>query len=146
MELTLYREPSVDGCTFGRLFINGTEQCFSLEDEVRAGPKVYGETAIPAGRYQVVISKSKRFGKMLPLLLNVPGFDGIRIYSGNNIDQTAGCLLVGRLRDGHQLLQSRAALEPLMGILAAAQAKGERMWITVINPSKDIERSARMNA
>jgi hypothetical protein len=135
MELTLYREPSVDGCTFGRMFINGTEQCETLEDAVHDGPKVYGETAIPAGRYRVVISKSQRFGKMLPLLLNVPNFEGIRIHSANRIDQTEGCVLVGRLRDGHQLLQSRAALEPLMSILAAAQAKGERMWITVINPT-----------
>lgn len=145
MEITLYREPSVNGCTFGRLFINGTEQCATLEDAVHGGPKVAGETAIPAGRYQVVISKSKKFGKMLPLLLNVPNFEGIRIHIGNSKVDTSGCVLVGRLRNGHQLLQSRAALEPLMSILAAAQAKGERMWITVINPT-DRERPAVMNA
>jgi len=133
MNLLIQREPSVDGATVGRLFINGHFMCWTLEDVVRApGVKIYGETAIPAGTYKILINKSRRFGKMLPLIIGVENFTGIRIHSGNDADDTSGCILVGFARQGdNKILTSRAALESLMAILAPAQARGEEMSITI---------------
>lgn len=138
VEVTVQREPSVDGCTFGRLTIDGSEfTCDTLEDVVRAGPKVYGETAIPAGRYVVRITPSAHFGRLMPELLGVPGFQGVRIHQGNGSIDTAGCLLVGFGRIPAGITRSREAFAPLMARLAAAQAAGDRIWITLLNaPSR----------
>lgn len=133
MELELLREPSRDGCTIGRLAVDGAFCCWTLEDVVRDGPKVQGETAIPAGRYRVSITKSKRFGVMLPLIENVPGFEGVRIHAGNTAADTDGCVLVGQSRGVRSILGSRAALGELQGRLARALASGDRVWITVRN-------------
>src|SRR5437773_6046728 len=95
MELLLRRRASAHGCTIGELVVDGVFECYSLEDEVRGGPKIPGQTAIPAGRYRVVITPSQRFGRLLPLLEDVPGFEGIRIHAGNTSADTAGCILVG---------------------------------------------------
>ena len=48
--------------------------------------KIPGHTAIPEGSYPVVISKSPRFKKWLPLVQGVPDFEGIRIHAGNYPD------------------------------------------------------------
>jgi hypothetical protein len=90
MELLLQRKPSADGCTIGQLFVDGVFCVFTLEDVVRDGPKIAHETAIPAGRYRVDVTRSQRFGRMLPILLTVPGFDGIRIHPGNVAADTSG--------------------------------------------------------
>jgi hypothetical protein len=134
MDLVLRRRPSVDGCTLGELFVNGVHECFTLEDMVRDGPKIAHETAVPAGRYEVVITKSQRFGKMLPLLLNVSGFDGIRIHSGNTAADTSGCILVGQRAAVDSVLDSRLAMAELQPKIAGALARGERVFITIKNP------------
>jgi hypothetical protein len=77
MMLVLQREPSTARCTFGEIRIDGVHRCFTLEDVVRApGVKIPGETAIPAGTYQITITESPRFKRPLPLLVDVPGFTG----------------------------------------------------------------------
>lgn len=82
--------------TIGHILIGGQLFCHTLEDVVRKRgmPKVYGETAIPSGRYQVKVTHSPKFGKMLPELVNVPNFSGIRMHGGNKVEDTLGCILV----------------------------------------------------
>jgi hypothetical protein len=134
MQLRLEREPSVDGATIGRLFINDAFKFWTLEDVVRApGVKIYGETAIPFGTYRVILNKSARFGRMLPLVIGVENFTGIRIHSGNDAADTAGCILVGLGRMGdNTIITSKEALEKLMAILAPAQASGEGITISIV--------------
>jgi hypothetical protein len=133
MELTLIRRPSAKGCTLSEWYINGLRECFGVEDVVRpAGQKVFGKTAIPAGTYQVVNTYSPRFGKYLPLLLNVPGYAGVRIHPGNSATDTEGCLLPGlSLRpDGTGVQQSVVAFNALFAKLKAAEKK-ERIMLTI---------------
>lgn len=98
MELNLYRHTynvRGDRNIIGDLFIDGEFFCYTLEDERRAdGVKVYGETAIPTGTYNVKLTKSNRFKRLMPLLIDVPLFSGIRIHGGNTSKDTLGCILV----------------------------------------------------
>lgn len=131
MELTLARFDATPYRTIGQLGIDGVFAAFTLEDPVHEGVKIFGETAIPQGRYQVVINRSVRFQRMLPLLLAVPGFSGIRIHAGNTSVDTAGCILVGLNRDVDSILQSQLALAAVQRSIAGALAKGDGVWITV---------------
>jgi hypothetical protein len=133
MQLVLQRQPSANGCTIGRLTIDGQPECWTLEDVVRppGAPKVYGQTAIPAGTYRVTVSMSPRFKTRLPLLLAVPGFEGIRIHPGNTEDDTEGCILVGQDKGKNAILRSRAAFEKLLPKLEAALARGEPITIEI---------------
>lgn len=141
MELTVHRQPTVDEITFGTLAVNGIFFCHTLEDAVR-DHKLLHDTAIPAGTYTVVIDRSQRFQRMLPRLLNVPGFEGIRIHPGNTTADTSGCILVGDRRTTTSIRESRIAFERLMSVLAPTFAKGEKITITVLNPTPNTERVA----
>ena len=142
MELYLRRTPSRKTCTISPLFIDDTSLhgCWILEDVVRevAGEpvakwKVQNETAIPRGRYKVVMSLSKRFKKVTPELLKVPGFTGIRIHAGNKSIDTEGCLIAGTAigDDNESVTGSRIACNALVEKIAAAIYEGEEVWITV---------------
>jgi hypothetical protein len=122
VNLELKRRWLTPRSTIGELFVDGVLECFILEDRYRPPPekKVYGQTAIPCGRYEVRITHSPRFGVDLPLLINVPGYEGVRIHPGNTADDTEGCLLPGRRRAADQLFESRLAFEPLFAKLKAA--------------------------
>ena len=100
--MRLIREPSRDDCTHGVLFIDGHFECHILEDVIRERPgqpvetwKIIGRTAIPEGEYQIALTQSQRFGRVLPLLVDVPGFAGVRLHPGNASLDTDGCLLPG---------------------------------------------------
>ncbi|RNC65802.1 DUF5675 family protein [Proteiniphilum sp. X52] len=98
MKLRLERFFFGDKYTVGRLFIDDKYFCDTLEDRVRdlaSEEKVYGETAIPAGTYEVRVTWSPKFKRNLPLLMGVPHFTGIRIHRGNYPKDTLGCILVG---------------------------------------------------
>lgn len=126
--------PQVCGqtCTIGEMLINGERKCFTLEDVVRPdGEKVYGETAIPTGRYRVDITFSNRFQRDMPLLLSVPNFEGIRIHPGNTAVDTHGCILVGMDRSGDSILNSRVAYTLVFADIRDALDRGEEVWCEV---------------
>lgn len=138
MNLTLIRRWFTDRSTTGELFLEGEQarQCCTLEDPVRQGPKVPGETAIPAGRYQVLVTHSARFKRPLPLLVNVPGFEGVRIHPGNAPCDTEGCILVGRTMAPDRVLRSREAFGALFPRIQAAVDTGP-VWLTILERRAD---------
>lgn len=97
MKLTIVRINYNDKTTIGRLYINNEFFCYTLEDKVRPkGVKVYGETAIPSGKYKVIVSYSPKFKKLLPEILNVPMFSGIRMHGGNSSINSSGCVILAK--------------------------------------------------
>jgi hypothetical protein len=128
MKLLLNRFHLAPTYTIGKLSIDGKPFCDVIEDVVRdknkdgdlqdAGEaKVYGQTAIPYGTYKVQLTMSNRFKKVLPLLLNVPEFEGIRIHAGNTAEDSHGCLLVGENKEKGKVINSAVTMEKLMAIL-----------------------------
>ena len=134
MELTLNRIFLGSSATIGELLINDKHLCDTLEDRVRPeGEKVYGKTAIPEGTYKVKLTHSPRFKKILPEILNVPNFSGIRIHTGNSSKDTEGCILVGTW-DGEKedwVGSSKIAFDELMTLLEEATDNKEKITITV---------------
>lgn len=130
MHLRVIREPSTTAATLGILLIDGVFACWTLEDVVRA-VKIPGETAIPAGRYDVRLSLSQRFQKVLPELLAVPGYSGIRVHAGNGVGDTQGCVLVGRKRTTNGVLESKLALMEVMEYLRRATTAGDLITISI---------------
>jgi hypothetical protein len=107
MKIELERRWKRKGYTIGVLSVNGQRICEAVEDEDRGlssdmplkelqAKKIKGQTAIPTGTYKVVITYSPRFKKQLPLLQDVPGYEGVRIHPGNTAKDTEGCILCGR--------------------------------------------------
>ena len=93
--------------------------------------KIIGKTAIPTGRYRILITRSRRFGRWLPLLLNVKGFEGIRIHAGNKPEDTKGCILLGFNRRKGYVLNSTQCVQQLMRRMTEAMEKGERVFVEV---------------
>lgn len=138
MKLALERTWPSEECTIGALYLDDKLECFTLEDVVREIPgasvkdwKIPGATAIPAGLYQVVITPSPRFGRELPLLLDVPGFEGVRIHPGNTAEDTEGCILLGTSRGVDSVHQSRKAFEKLFVKIQDAILAGEDVWLDI---------------
>lgn len=129
MKLELKREHGTLKYTLGSLYIDGVYFCKTLEDQERE-EKIKGETAIPLGTYEVIVTYSNRFGMLMPLLLNVPNFEGIRIHSGNTHEDTEGCILVGKPLRADFIQQSRDTYVQLMKLINAARPKS-KIWITI---------------
>ena len=133
MKLRLERTWCGATCTIGQLYIDGATECFTLEDIVRPdGVKLYGETAIPAGTYNVIVTPSNRFKRDLPLVENVPGFEGIRIHPGNTAEDTDGCILVGRTKGPSFVGESRAAFADLFLQIKDALDAGDKVTLEVV--------------
>lgn len=134
MEIRVTRKPTASNkYTPGimELLDDKSFRSFTLEDPIRK-VKIKGDTAIPAGRYEVILNMSNRFGKYMPLLLNVPGFEGVRIHAGNKKEDTEGCILVGYedSSDGFMGLSVKA-FNDLMARLSRVEKK-EKIWITIV--------------
>lgn len=112
MKLLLKRLHKTNNSTVGELSINGKFECYTLED-IERDVKIPSKTAIPKGDYVVEISFSNRFKKEMPILLNVPNFEGVRIHSGNTAADTEGCILVGQTRGLDTVGKSRLAFAEL---------------------------------
>lgn len=137
MILTLKRSNHTAKATIGSLFIDGAFECFTLEDVVRP-VKIAGETAIPAGRYEIIINFSNRFQRRMPLLLNVPNFDGVRIHTGNTDADTHGCILVGKHKAVNKITGSRSAYSALFKKLDKA-LKTEKAFLDIVDASPPAE-------
>ena len=136
MELTLNRIFLGSSATIGELYVDREHIADTLEDRVRPeGEKVYGKTAIPEGVYKVVLSYSQRFKKILPEILNVPNFTGIRMHCGNSSADSSGCVLIGTW-DGEKedwISNSKVAFNKLMSLLQKAANNKEKITITINN-------------
>lgn len=139
MDLKLKRIFRGDKYTIGRLYIDGNYYCDVLEDTDRGLSsdmteeqikriKIYGRTAIPKGTYKVEVTYSPKFKRYLPILLNVKGFSGIRVHSGNSHEDTLGCLLVGYNKVKGQVINSRVTSDKLTALLRNCE---EEIHITI---------------
>jgi len=129
MELKLNRIFLGSSATIGELLVNDKHLCDTLEDRVRPeGEKVYGKTAIPEGTYEVKLTHSPRFKKVLPEILNVPNFSGIRIHIGNWAKDTEGCILVGSVKSNDAVLNSNITFHKLYSVL---KQTNDRIYITI---------------
>ena len=126
MKIAIKRLHKTENSTIGELTIDGKFECYTLEDKER-DVKIKGETAIPTGTYKVIINQSNRFKRLLPLLINVPNFEGVRIHAGNSNHDTEGCILVGMNRSVDYITKSRKAFDSLF----AKMQKAKDITITI---------------
>lgn len=142
MELKLIRKYRCSNYCIDKLYINNTYFSDVLEDPDRGLQnsmnleeiqkiKIKGNTCIPYGTYDIIITYSPRFKKNLPLLLNVKGFEGIRIHSGNTPKDTEGCLLPGFNKIKGQVIESRVTTDKLIAQIQQTLNKGEKVTITI---------------
>lgn len=148
LELRRYMADKTNKSTISPLFIDGVFECYILEDVDRGlssempladirTTKIHGETAIPYGRYKIVITKSERFSKLkgadvyLPLLLKVPGFEGVRAHPGNKPENSDGCLLPGTTKATDMVLNSATAFISLNNKINASIKQDDEVWITL---------------
>ena len=119
--------------TLGDMFMDGVWACFTCEDMVRpAGIKIPGGTAIPYGIRKVIIDMSTRFGRLMPHILNVPGFDGVRIHKGNTAADTEGCILVGMVKGTDSISNCEPAFGKIFTAIQAAINRGEEVTIEIV--------------
>ncbi len=145
----LQRRPSIGAFTIGEVSLDspsgavkGARKWYSGEDQIREIPgqpvrdwKVPGQTAIPSGRYRIIITVSPRLNKRTPRLVDVPGFEGILIHAGNFADDTNGCIVPGMAtNDTSAVWQSVKAYESWYAEIETALLAGDRVWIDIQNP------------
>jgi len=150
MHLFIERAPSTTKSTSGKLYVDGVfwlpvpaspdkAAIYTLEDvvrEVKGQPveswKIKGQTAIPAGRYRVDYTESARFKRKTLILLDVPGFTGIRFHGGNKAEDTEGCILCGHAKTGPDSIAVCApAIALLESLVCPEIATGHEVWCTV---------------
>ena len=135
MEIKLERKYYKTQYTIGNLYINNKFVCNTLEDtwrDLNKVPKVYGQTAIPEGRYRVVMTWWNKYNKEIPILLNVPYFEGILIHAGNTAKDTEGCILVGENKVKGQVVNSQYHSQIISEMISEAIDLNEKVFITII--------------
>lgn len=128
--------PTGEKFTPGVLYYNGLRFCYTVEDEDRhledeKEEKVYGRTAIPRGRYRLLNTFSHRFQRVLPVLLDVPGFEGIRIHGGNRAEDSSGCILVGKVRTSTGVAQCKDTVQRIVDMIEDADDTGLTAWMEI---------------
>lgn len=152
MLITIQRKPKSNS-TPGALLIDGVKFCDTMEDVDRGllstmtlqeiqSKKIYGDTAIPKGKYRFNIDvvspkfKDRQWAKFcggkLPRLENVPGFEGVLIHVGNTPKDTLGCLLVGVANSDTMITNSVVTFQSLYKKIEEAKARGEELWIEIV--------------
>jgi hypothetical protein len=120
---------------YGKFFVDKLFFGETLEDKDRyleaGGEKIYGESAIPRGRYRVTLSMSRRFGRNMPEIHDVPGFTGVRIHGGNTEHDTLGCPLLGQTRTATGIANCKGVNDRLYVTLLAAEQRCEEVWLEV---------------
>lgn len=140
LEALLERAWKRDTYTIGKFLINGQRFSESIEDRDRGLTqdmdlkeiqriKVFGQTAIPTGTYTVIMTYSPKYKRQMPEVLNVPGYSGIRIHSGNTADDTEGCIVLGRNTKVGMVTESRKTCKEFERLLEAA---GGECKLTII--------------
>ena len=138
--------------TIGRFFVNGTRFHESLEDPDRGldssmsldkikALKIAGQTAIPAGTYKVTMSVSakykdrswaKKYNGLVPEIVGVPGYSGVRIHPANKASEVEGCVAIGENKVRGGVINSQKTYFELMDkYLMPAWYAGEEMSITI---------------
>lgn len=140
MNIEIIRKEFTKYSTIGELFIDDEFFCYTLEDVVRE-VKVPCETAIPYGHYEIITNYSIRFKRVMPLILNVPGFSGVRIHSGNTNKDTEGCPLVGFTKDIDFVGQSKKAFAAFMKRLQAG-LKEDRVYLTITKGADHVQKQS----
>jgi len=141
MTINVRRKYFTDESTISEWYIGDEFICWGLEDKDRGlkasdrlveiqKHKIYGKTAIPYGTYEVTMSFSNRFKKVLPLLREVKGFTGIRIHPGNKAADTEGCLLPGMKYSTNAVWSSKTAFAIVLKRIKAAM-RSEKVFITI---------------
>jgi len=141
MEIVVIRKVKDDVSTIGDMSLDGAYFCHTLEDKdrglVQTMPlsdiekiKKPCETAIPTGQYEVTITWSDRFKRLMPLIMNVPGYAGARIHWGNYSKDTDGCILVGKTEEKDFIGSSVDEFNMFFNRLTAALKVG-KVFITI---------------
>jgi len=139
----LYRRFFAEAYTIGKLFLAEEYLCDTLEDKTRdlnkdgdledpGEGKIFGETAIPFGRYRMIATWSPKFRRILPEVLLVKQFTSIRIHAGNTIKDTLGCILVGDNKVKGGLINSRAAEIKIVLMLKGLLERGNEVWLNIV--------------
>ena len=129
--------------TIGKMYLDGKYFCDTLEDTDRSisqstpidtikKVKLPNNTAIPTGTYKVIVNVSPKFKRLLPRLLNVPGFDGVLIHRGNTDKDTSGCILIGENKVVGRVINSTGYETKLVSILNKAQDNKENITIEIM--------------
>lgn len=144
LNLKLERKWKKEKYTIGNLYVNGVFFSNVLEDKTRGlrqdmtpeeiqKIKIHGQTAIPSGRYEIRVTLSARFRRQLPVLLNVPGYAGVRIHPGNTDANTEGCLLPGKNDRVGQVSNSRATMAALQKQIEEAIYQNSKVYIEIVD-------------
>lgn len=138
LNIALIREEKYSTCTMGKLYLNDSYFCDTLEDIDRGlydtmpleeikSKKVYGLTAIPYGKYKVIVNYSNKFKKLMPLLINVKGYEGVRIHNGSFASDSYGCVLIGKKVKENFINQSRDTFSQFMNKLQGY----DEIWLEI---------------
>ena len=139
----IVREPTTrvahaENFTLGRMYLDNVFLCHTCEDEDRflevskdGKEKVYGRTAIPRGKYRIETSFSNRFQRVLPIVRDVPYFEGIRIHGGNTAANSQGCILVGKVRTSSGIAQCADMVQRVIQQIEDAADLGIESWLEI---------------